>query len=386
MKESTKICLTTICKNESKVIRRMLESVYPILDAYCVVDTGSTDDTVEIVENFFKEKNIPGKVIKSDWVNFSVARNLAIDEGIKIIDELGFDECQFFWSDCDETLIIDSNFNVQLFKENLLKFDGANVNVSYGEQKYHRQQFYNANIDWKWEGPVHEVLVCSNEKVMNPTVEGLTVLVRPDGNSWNTSIKEKYEGHAKILEEYVNKNPNDPRWVFYLAQSYRDAGGEINWKNALKWYEKRSTMTNGYWEEIYYSLYMIAGLKAALKYSTNEVLDAYRKCTAANRDRIEHIMPIILHYQSILDWDSAYIYSSYIIEKSGRLPKNSSLFLSVDDYLWKCYELHALSCWYTGRKEESSKWFKKLWKCVERGIVDEVSVKRIRENKKYFIK
>lgn len=386
MKNSTKICLTTICKNESKVIERMLNSVYTLLDAYCVVDTGSTDNTIEIVENFFKEKGIPGKVIQIPWENFSTSRNKAIEEGKKIIEELGFSDCHFFWSDCDETLNIDSRFNVQIFKENLLKFDGANVNVTYGSQKYHRQQFYNSNLDWNWVGPVHEVLTCSKENPMNPTIEGLEVLVKADGHSWSTSIQEKYEGHAKILEEHVAKDPTDTRWVFYLAQSYRDAGGEENLKNSLKWYEKRSHMTGGYWEEVYYSLFMIASIKSVLSYSVNEVLESFRKCTRANRNRIEHFMPIILHYQNEKDWDSAYVYSSYAVEMCGMMPRNSSLFISVDDYMWKCYELHALSCWYTGRKEDAAKWFRKLWKCVERGIVPQTEVNRIRENKKYFIK
>ena len=49
------LCLNMIVKNESRVIRRMLESVYTILDSYCICDTGSTDDTVEIIESFFRE-------------------------------------------------------------------------------------------------------------------------------------------------------------------------------------------------------------------------------------------------------------------------------------------------------------------------------------------
>ena len=43
-----KICLNMIVKNESKVITRLLESVSPIIDTYCICDTGSTDDTKEI--------------------------------------------------------------------------------------------------------------------------------------------------------------------------------------------------------------------------------------------------------------------------------------------------------------------------------------------------
>ena len=77
----------------------------------------------------------------------------------------------------------------------------------------------------------------------------------PDGNSWTSETQtQKYEGHAKILLDYVESDPKkDPRWVFYLAQSYRDANTDENRKKSLEWYEKRATMMNGFWEEIYFS-------------------------------------------------------------------------------------------------------------------------------------
>ena len=164
----------------------------------------------------------------------------------------------------------------------------------------------------------------------------------------------------KILKDYVEKNPNDSRWVFYLAQSYRDAGGEDNYKNALYWYEKRTSMITGYWEEVYFSYLMIASIKSALNYPIYEVLESYRKCTKLNRNRIEHIIPIVLYYQSNKDYDSSYIYTLYAMQMAGKLPKTSSLFISVDDYLWKIYELHGMSCWYTNRQEEAMKCFKKI--------------------------
>ena len=44
------IGLSIIVKNESKVIERMLNTVHPILDYYCVIDTGSTDGTQDIIK------------------------------------------------------------------------------------------------------------------------------------------------------------------------------------------------------------------------------------------------------------------------------------------------------------------------------------------------
>ena len=47
------LCLNMIVKNESKIIRRLLESVAPYIDCYCICDTGSTDNTIEIIQTFF---------------------------------------------------------------------------------------------------------------------------------------------------------------------------------------------------------------------------------------------------------------------------------------------------------------------------------------------
>jgi glycosyltransferase involved in cell wall biosynthesis len=70
-----KLCLNMIVKNESKIIRRLLESVAPILDMYCICDTGSTDNTVKLIESFFKSKNIPGKVVHEPFQNFEYNRS-----------------------------------------------------------------------------------------------------------------------------------------------------------------------------------------------------------------------------------------------------------------------------------------------------------------------
>ena len=83
----SKICLSIIVKNESQVIERMLKSVTPILDFYCVIDTGSTDGTQEIIKKFFEEAGIPGKVIDHPWVNFEDARNKAVQETKTIFEE-----------------------------------------------------------------------------------------------------------------------------------------------------------------------------------------------------------------------------------------------------------------------------------------------------------
>ena len=52
-KKGVSLCLNMIVRNESKIITRLLTSVLPIIDTYVICDTGSTDDTVSIIKDFF---------------------------------------------------------------------------------------------------------------------------------------------------------------------------------------------------------------------------------------------------------------------------------------------------------------------------------------------
>ena len=378
--EKSTIALSIIVKNESKVIERMLNSVAPIIDYYCVIDTGSTDGTQEIVKKFFEAKGIPGEVIEHPWKNFEDARNKAL-ESVKGKADFGF------WIDADEELQIDPKFNIDKFKTSLSEFDGGNILIHYGGQKYYRMQFFRTDKPWYWYGPVHEVLIC-DDQVKIATTEGINVLVRPDGNSWTAETQQqKYEGHAKILEDYVANDPKkDPRWLFYLAQSYRDTGTPEGMAKSLEWYEKRRDAVGGYWEEVYFSALMAANLKSQLKYPEHEVINAFMKCGKYNINRIEHLLPLMAHYQSLKEYDTAYVFGNAAIQCDGKTPMpQSSLFIDESAYIWRVFDIHSLNCWYSGRKEEGIKHFRRLLKLMEKGKVPVEHHTRIRENKKYFI-
>jgi glycosyltransferase involved in cell wall biosynthesis len=379
--EKSTISLSIIVKNESKVIERMLNSVWPILDYYVVVDTGSTDGTQDIVRKFFEAKGIPGEVIDHPWKNFEDARNTALN-ACKGKADFGF------WIDADEQLLIDPKFNLDIFKRSLTNFNGANIRVSYGGQKYYRMQFFNTKDDWRWYGPVHEVLVNDNGGFNVGEAEGLGCLVLPDGNSWTSETQQqKYEAHAKILEDYVANDPTkDPRWVFYLAQSYRDANTPENQKKSLEWYQKRTEMVNGFWEEIYFSHLMCASLKSQLGFPTHEILETYLRAGKTNVYRAEHLKPLILHYTAEKEFDVAYIFSSHAMKFAGKLPMpNSALFIDDHLYVWQIYDMHVIAAWYSGRRQEAIDTYKKLEKVLNQGLIPEHDAARIRNNKQFLV-
>ena len=65
-----KICLNMIVKNESKIIERLLQSVLPFIDNYCICDTGSDDNTIDVITEFFKDKDISGKIVRETFQRF----------------------------------------------------------------------------------------------------------------------------------------------------------------------------------------------------------------------------------------------------------------------------------------------------------------------------
>jgi len=70
-----KFVLILMVRNESKIIERCLKAVEDVVDAFCVHDTGSTDDTCEIVERFLKEHT--GCLTTSEWKDFGHNRTLS---------------------------------------------------------------------------------------------------------------------------------------------------------------------------------------------------------------------------------------------------------------------------------------------------------------------
>ncbi len=68
-------------KNEELVMESTLQ---PLVDAgitdFLIYDTGSTDQTIQVTQNFFIQNNITNFVIKQgDWVDFSTCRNRALE-------------------------------------------------------------------------------------------------------------------------------------------------------------------------------------------------------------------------------------------------------------------------------------------------------------------
>ena len=197
----------------------------------------------------------------------------------------------------------------------------------------------------------------------------MKVLVRPEGNSW--ADPDKYKKHANILSEYTKIN-KDPRWLFYTAQSYRDCK---NYEESIKWYEKRYNNENGFIEERWYSLFMIAKLKYILGQNAKQ---DFIKCYEFDKLRAEPLKELFKIYLKNQDYESALVICDLLKTYTNR-PKRS-LYIDVNLYDYESIYFYCLILGIFNRKKDLKIYFNILLS-KEKNIKD----KRIIEDIKKLI-
>lgn len=273
-KRST-ICLNMIVKNEAHVIERCLESVLPLIDCWVICDTGSTDGTQELIKRFFQSRNIPGEVIERPWVDFAHNRNEALALGKEFkIDGKKTDYLLFM--DADDIL----SFPTEYTKPQLLDKEAYYIRIFYSGVTYDRVQLIKASFPWEWVGVVHEVIYCDQPFSFSYLDNVVMQIVGGGGRSKDP---DKFLKDAAALEADLEIHPNNTRSLFYLAQSYRDAG---QFEKAIEWYQKRAEQ-GGWNEEVFWSLYQIAQLEERLNYDLETLLASYSKAFMCRPSRSE---------------------------------------------------------------------------------------------------
>lgn len=243
-----------IVKNESEVILRCLKSVRPHIHSWAIVDTGSTDGTQEIIRDYLQ--GIPGELIEREWVDFSTNRNQALD----LAKEKG----------CEYALIIDADEVLVAKNLPVLGAPGYYIGVVYGNTRYQRMALPRLDVGWEWRGVLHEALY-QDTGLPTFSLPDVYVVVHTDGARSKLPDSVKYAQDAAILEEALVKEPDNLRYLFYLAQSYRDAGQLVN---AIRAYYQRA-QKGGWQEEVYISLLELAKLYDRLRYDVPIVRSAY---------------------------------------------------------------------------------------------------------------
>ena len=390
-----KLALNTIVKNEAHCIIGMLEAAAQITDLIVINDTGSTDGTQELIRKFGEERGIPTYVFERPFDDFEKSRNFGMDKLREVVDQLGWSRSEVWgwWCDADEKIIVDSKFDKRQFNKDLFM-----INTYIGQMKYTRNTFWRTSKPFKFYGPVHEFIVCDEQNITSGLAENVHVDVKMIGASWQGDISQKYLSHSHKLEAYIAESRQDPRWIFYTAQSYHDSASmkdnkeenEERLRRSLKYYRERVSRIDGYPEEIYYSQYRIGTIMRVLEEPWNLTHQELLKAYAIDPLRGESIKVIIDYYLQIGEWHMAYMYSKFAYSNfHGKNPYPTRLlFVDEATYTWRFAEAHAAACFYTNRMAEAKSTYQEIVSLTKSSpsSFSPDDLNKIQMNAQFFIK
>jgi glycosyltransferase involved in cell wall biosynthesis len=226
MNKKTKIVMISMFKNEAQNIGKMLESVAPYIDYWILQDNGSTDGTPEVVKAWQERYNIPGFVyqVEEGWVNFGWNRDHLLQKCRQT--EHGCD--WIMKMDCDETLIVDSDFDWSPFDNHSTQ--AFHVTSIADPLIYFRAWIWNAKLPWRFNhDPAHETIYLDIEGVgENFERKNLGYKFRLIGGVMqgeSYTVPTKYVSDALKLEERLIREGTmltDLYHFWYIGKSYED--------------------------------------------------------------------------------------------------------------------------------------------------------------------
>jgi tetratricopeptide (TPR) repeat protein len=346
------LCLNMIVKNESRIITRLFDSVAPIIDCYCICDTGSTDNTKELITSYFESKGIPGKIVEEPFVNFAHNRNFALQSCFGMSDYV-------LLLDADMVLEIKPGFE----KSMLSSHDSYMVLQGTDDFYYNNMRIIKNNCLYLYLGVTHEYISTPPTNTTKNLEKNL-LFIRDIGDGGAKS--DKYERDIRLLKGGIEENPNSDRYHFYLANSYFDSG---KFEEAIETYRKRIKI-GGWEQEVWYSYYRI-GMSYKNLGKIEEAICAWLDGYNLLPNRIENLYEIIQHYRILNKCQIAYAFYKMAKESLEKaVDKDSYLFLNNDMYTYKLeYELSILSC-YIGIKNINDQAVTILNHCNEQYLID----------------
>lgn len=167
---------------------------------------------------------------------------------------------------------------------------------------------------WSWKGVLHE-LITSSHPAQGELLEGVI-------NEYNllpgfrSSDPDKWRKDIIILHTALQKEPNNTRYVFYLAQTYAASG---QFEQALEQYERRVSMEEekkACPEEFFWSLYSIGCLQSDLKRPHQLVIDSLLKAFSFDKTRAEPLYRLAIQFQLM----ESYILGYVVLQWALKLP------------------------------------------------------------------
>lgn len=305
------IALILMVKNESKILERCLKSVEGLVDAYCITDTGSADTTCDIAKEFLKTHE--GCLTTCEWKDFGTNRTISVQSAQTYLAKKGWDLKETYGLLLDA----DMEFEAGTLKDQTLGDVGYTIVQKAGALVYPNCRLIRLDYPWTCKGVTHEYWDGPTKPL------GQDICWIDDRNDGGCKA-DKFERDARLLEKGLADEPDNVRYMFYLAQTYHSLG---RWKDSIRLYKKR-IHSGGWYEEVWYSHYMIGqcylSLGDPIRFE-GWMLRAYAK----NPRRAEPLYKLAKYFREKAEPIKAYHYAKL----GSALPLSTeSLFVETDVY------------------------------------------------------
>lgn len=352
-----KIIVYAISKNESKFVKRWYESMKEADDIY-VLDTGSTDNTYELLKDLGVK--VSKKIIEP--FRFDVARN----EALNLIP---FDDSLCISTDLDEVFepgwrkILENNYKNETrisYTYNWHINKNNKPDITFYADKIHTR------CDYKWVNPVHEVLENINQNEIRKLIDDIVLNHYPD-------TKKSRSNYLNLLELSIKENEFNDRNMHYLGREYMYYK---RYQEAIDTLIKHLNLKNATWkDERCASMRFIARSYKELK-RFDEAIMWYEKAILEAPHLREPYVEIALLYYELENYDKVY----YYLKQAIKITKHQKTYIN-ELFSWNetPYDLLSLASFHKNLLPEALYY-------IDKALEINKNNERIKNNKKLIEK
>ena len=220
------INLCIMVKNGGQQFEDMLRTNLPLIDEWTILDTGSTDGTLDIINKVLVGQK-RGNLFQEPFINFRDSRNRLI--------ELAGKRCKYILM-LDDTYRIDGNlrgFLTDMRGDQMS--DSLSLYIKSDDVEYSSNRIIKTNRNLKYMYRIHEVIQeHDNMNVIIPNYEANILDGRFEYMEERTMARKELD--LKLLYDELEEDPDNPRTHYYLGQTYNIIG---DYENSYKWYLAR---------------------------------------------------------------------------------------------------------------------------------------------------
>jgi glycosyltransferase involved in cell wall biosynthesis/tetratricopeptide (TPR) repeat protein/precorrin-6B methylase 2 len=219
------INLCVMVKNGGDEFVSMLQTNLPFIDRWTILDTGSTDNTVENVRRIMVNK--PGNLYQEPFINFGVSRNRCL--------ELAGTSCTY-------NIMLDDTYHL---KENIREFlkyirgdqyaDSFSLYITQNDIAYASNRIFKSKKNLKYNYSIHEVIQ-ENDNVNVIIPKDRAYIYDEPSDKLVIRTANRKQQDIDMLQQEIEKNPDDPRPYYYMAQTYT---GMNKPEKAYEWFIRR---------------------------------------------------------------------------------------------------------------------------------------------------